>query len=60
MGELACVDADGTVSLLVAGALAKGPPRLVEPYVGFEGEPYAGVEDYRYLRGRYPVRELPA
>jgi hypothetical protein len=50
---------DGTVSLSWPIAWRDGRPALVAPYEGAEGESYAGVEEYRRLRERYPYRDLP-
>jgi hypothetical protein len=51
-------DSRGEVSLAWPLSWRSGKPRLVAPYAGSEGIPYAAVSEYRHLREHYPYREL--
>jgi hypothetical protein len=53
------VDADGTVNLSWPVRWDESGPSLSGRYAGSEGPRYAAVEEYRDLRERFPLRELP-
>lgn len=51
-------DAEGFVSLAWPVAWVNGRPSLCAPYGGSMGLPYDASGEYRYLRGKYQLKEL--
>lgn len=51
-------DEKGNVSLSWPVSWRTGKPKLIAPYEGSMGKPYAAGMEYRYMRDRFPFRQL--
>lgn len=51
-------DSSGNVSLAWPVSWSTGRPRLIAPYEGSMGKPYAASLEFRYLLNRFPYRPL--
>jgi hypothetical protein len=56
LGSQGAENPDGTANLSWPVTWKGGYPRLIARLEGYEGSPYNPVEEFRFLRSRYPTR----
>jgi hypothetical protein len=58
LGSDKATNSDGTINLAWPLKWSGGRPNLVSRCEGYEGPTYRPIEEYHYLRARFPKREL--